>query len=228
MYECWRTPASQALSWTPVTELIAIPGPLVPRQANPTRPPAAASARTQRGPRAGGVRELTRAIARGDTDAFERFYRDWFEPAYAMARTITRRDESFCLDVVQDAMLRVARSIKPMDTHEQLAAWMKRVVHTAALDRLRAERRRLARERAASASDAMPDPIAEMDDRIAWLHEQIVALPQDDRSLLMLRFGRSRTLDATADAHAMTPGAAHGRLRRAIERLRDAANGRGP
>lgn len=187
-------------------------------QTGPTKP-AAVTAR----PDGGGVRALTHAIARGDERAFERFYTDWFDTAYAMARAITRRDESFCLDVVQDAMLKAARSMKPIDTQEQLTAWMRRVVHTSALDRLRAQRRRLERERAAAerASAAIP----ELDERIEWVRAELVKLPAEERSLLWMRFGRSRTIEQTATAHAMTPGATHGRVRRALARLRDAAGG---
>ncbi|MEZ6243660.1 MAG: sigma-70 family RNA polymerase sigma factor [Phycisphaerales bacterium] len=168
------------------------------------------------------MRELTRAIARGDEAAFERFYNDWFEPAYAMARRLTRRDESFCLDVVQDAMLRAAKSIKPLDMHDQLAAWVRRVVHTAALDRLRAERRRLARERASYENHPA---LAPLDERIEWIRAELAKLPPEERSLLSMRFGRDKTLETTAAAHSMTPGAAHGRVRRLLARLRDVGGG---
>ncbi len=176
-------------------------------------------------PGGGGVRTLTRAIARGDEAAFERFYHDWFETAYAMARTLTRRDESFCLDVVQDAMMKAARSMKPIDTHEQLTAWVRRVVHTTALDRLRADRRRLARERASPAHANTPSPL---DERIEWVRAELGKLPPEERSLLSMRFGRSGALDTTAAAHGMTPGAAHGRIRRIIARMRDASGGGTP
>ena len=52
---------------------------------------------------------LTALIARGDERAFATFYELWFDRALALARSISRRDESFCLDVVQDCMLRVVR-----------------------------------------------------------------------------------------------------------------------
>ena len=63
-----------------------------------------------------GSARLTAAIARGDPTAFGRFYELWFDPALALARSISGRDESFCLDVVQDCMLRVVRSMKPLAT----------------------------------------------------------------------------------------------------------------
>jgi RNA polymerase sigma factor (sigma-70 family) len=96
------------------------------------------------------VKELTTLIARGDREAFADFYRAWFDPMYAEAKWITARDEAFCLDVVQDAMLRVIRSLRPVETERELAAWIKTVVRTSAYDRLRSECRRSRHERSAS------------------------------------------------------------------------------
>ena len=62
------------------------------------------------------IKTLTGAIAAGDTDAFSRFYRARFDQMLAEAVRATGRDESFCLDVVQDAMMRVIRSMKPMSS----------------------------------------------------------------------------------------------------------------
>ncbi len=169
-----------------------------------------------------GVRRLTRAVARGSEPAFERFYNDWFEPAYAMARSLTQRDESFCLDVVQDAMLKAARSMKPISSEAALHAWVRRVVHTAALDHLRLERRRRARELACATEGA--DIIAPLDDRIEWLGAELAKLPSQDRSLLRLRFAQSATLASAGASEGLTPASAHGRIRRAIARL--AANAR--
>ncbi len=164
------------------------------------------------------ARALTGAVARGDQDALADLYKRYFDRCYATARRISRRDESFCLDVVQDTMMKAARSIKPLDTTDQLERWLTRVVYSVCVDRLRAERRRAERERhldARAQSDA--------NDRIDWLEEQIATLPPDDRSLLSLRFGLGHTLRHTADAHGISEHAAHGRIRRLLEQLRRSA-----
>lgn len=177
-------------------------------------------------PRDVGVRRLTRAVARGDEHAFEAFYNEWFEPAYAMARALTKRDESFCLDVVQDAMLKAARSMKPIDTEHQLCAWVRRVVHTSALSSLRSERRRRARELTHAAN---PSAIIQpLDERIEWLRDEIRKLPPKDRSLLRLRFGQSATLANAGESEGITGASAHGRVRRAVARLSAIAKGNEP
>jgi len=47
----------------------------------------------------GEVLRVTAAIRRGDPEAFAVLYDAWFDRAYAIARTLTRRDESSCLDI---------------------------------------------------------------------------------------------------------------------------------
>jgi RNA polymerase sigma factor (sigma-70 family) len=172
------------------------------------------------------ARKLTAGIASGDAGAFGAFYEAWFDRAYAWARTLTRRDESFCLDVVQEVMLRVIRALKPLPSERALAAWLHRVVHTTALDQLRRESRRVRREerasrrRARERGESTVPPDLEREERIAWLSARLAELPAVERSLLQERFERHETLDAAGRAAGMTGDAAAGRIRRAIARLR--------
>ena len=72
------------------------------------------------GQRGDATRELTAAIARGDSAAFARFYEARFDRAFATARDLTGRDEAFCLDVVQDAMIRVTHRIPTLPDERSL------------------------------------------------------------------------------------------------------------
>ena len=83
--------------------------------------------------------KLTAALAAGDEDAVETFYNSYFDWLYAQARRATRRDESFCLDVVQDAMLRIIRTVRAVRDEPQFRAWLRLVVQTTAWDRLRSD-----------------------------------------------------------------------------------------
>ena len=176
----------------------------------------------------GEVLRITAAVRRGDPEAFAVLYEAWFGRAYGAARSLTRRDESFCLDVVQDAFLRVARSLRPLATRAALDGWMVRTVRTAAIDRLRREARRARHE--GRAADGRPGAIEADDGRrlvaeeeAAWLRGQVEGLPEGDRALLAARFGAGRTLRDAGAAAGITGHAAHGRIRRIIERLRRAA-----
>lgn len=167
---------------------------------------------------------LAAAIAEGDSDALAELYEAWFDRALAMARAATRRDEAWCLDVVQDAFVRViraGRSLRALRTTADLDRWMARVVHTAALDLLRRESRRSAREKARAAPhDPAPDG-NDVDERITELRGVLDRLDADDRALLRLRFVEDRTLESAGEQLSMTGGAAHGRIRRLLTRLRE-------
>src|SRR5689334_17106086 len=75
---------------------------------------------------------MTSAMAAGDGGAVESFYRRYFDRLYAEARRATRRDESFCLDVVQEAVLRIVRTVRGARSEIQLVAWLRLVVRTTA------------------------------------------------------------------------------------------------
>lgn len=167
------------------------------------------------------TRSLTRAIASGDTEAFARFYRQWFDFVFAIARRCGGRDEQSCLDIVQDVMLRVIRSIKPMNSEADVQRWLAVVTTSVCCDGLRRERRRLAREwRAAGGAGSRGESIEETDERLAWMRRELRSLPGDQAKLLTLRFRFDWTLKRIAVAMGLKTGAVDGRLSRAIASLR--------
>ncbi len=166
------------------------------------------------------VLTLTKAIRRGENAAFGEFYEAWFDRLYAKARRISGRDEGFCLDVVQDALLRVVRAIPPMRTEADLERWMSRVLHSALLDRLKADRRRRNREQDAGMERMDPpeeDPAAAMEheERITRVQAVLATLSEEDRTLIESRFGKG----VWVSSHA-----AHGRLRRLLGALKERFN----
>jgi RNA polymerase sigma-70 factor (ECF subfamily) len=172
---------------------------------------------------------LTGKVARGDPDAFSAFYELWFERAFALARSITRRDEAFCLDVVQDCMLRVVRALPPLADEAAVHAWMAKAVLSTSLDRLRSERRRAQREQSSrppSLADARdPSAAAQQAEQQEWLRARLAELPAIERELLALRYAGDGTLESIGAALGISGNAAHGRIRRIVLRLRAAAKG---
>lgn len=174
---------------------------------------------------------LAGAVADGNPRAVEVLYEAWFERGLGLARSLTRRDEAWCLDVVHDAFVRVigsGRALRKIGSAAELDRWMARVVHTAALDVLRREARRAARERkragiaGAEAGGTPPHPAPPFADEIARLRASMDQIDADDGALLRQRFGASRTIEGAGSDVGMTAGAAHGRIRRALARLRGA------
>lgn len=169
---------------------------------------------------------MTAAMAAGDPRAVEAFYRQYFDLMYRHACSITHRDESFCLDVVQDAVLRVIRTIRPADSEPQLVAWLRLVTQTAAYDLLKGESRRKRRESlVASPPDPAgrePDALADAD-RLAWLHQEIASLDPQISKMIELRYEQRWTLARIARALGLSIGTVDGRLRRALRELRKRA-----
>ncbi len=189
------------------------------RTTSPSATPAAAAATDS-------AAAAARAIAAGDEAAFAAFYTAWFAPTLALARAASRRDESFCLDVVQDVMLTVCRKMPALRDDRAVRAWMATAVWNAVRDRARAEaartrRERHDRERGASAPEPWSALVA--GERQQWLAARLQELPEPDRALLAARFGDAVSVAAAGAAFGMSPDGAHGRLRRVLERLRTAA-----
>lgn len=176
------------------------------------------------------ILETTGAIASGDTEALARFYDTWFERLLADARGATHRDESFCLDVVHDAMMKVIKSLKPIGSEPELRCWLKTVVYRCAFDRLRSEARRLERERAAAGGlaaearahddSAGTDSREEVLDRLHWLDAQLRMMNEQPAQLLTMRYRLGWTLRRIGDALGLSPGAVDGRLSRITAKMR--------
>jgi len=167
------------------------------------------------------VAQLTSAVARGHEPAVEVFYRRFFDLLYRHARQVSRRDESFCLDVVQDAMLRIIRTIRPVTTEGQLVAWLKLIVKSVTYDALRRERRR--RDREAAHGSVVPTAPPDEPERLAWLREQLLALDPPLVRLIELRFVHGWKLARIAELLGLSVGTVDGRLRRALDRIRQQA-----
>lgn len=178
---------------------------------------------------ADAVRVSTAAIAAGDSAAFGAFYDAWFDAVYALARAVSRRDEAWCLDVVQDVMLKVSRALPVLDTDAAVSAWLSRAVVRTVIDRRRSEQRRLRREQHIAAARAAVDLPADLPvelavgERAQWLRAQLAGLPAVERDLVEARFLDGGSVTTTAAALGMTADAAHGRLRRCLQRLQRAA-----
>jgi RNA polymerase sigma-70 factor (ECF subfamily) len=174
---------------------------------------------------AGQTSSLTAGMAAGDARAVELFYRRYFDWLYAQARLATRRDESFCLDVVQDAVLRIVRSVRTVGSEAQFRAWLRLVVQTVAWDKLRSESRRTQRELVIASIRTEQTTLDEPADESqqAWLEQQIARLDPQLVTMIEMRYEQNWTLGRIAKALGLSIGTIDGRLRRALKQLRDRA-----
>ena len=162
----------------------------------------------------GNTKELSRRIAAGDTAAFAVFYEHWFDRCVIEIRHRTGLEESACLDIVQDAMLRVATKMPVFESKDELDRWMRTVLINGARDRIRSETRRLRRE-----SRLRPKQQEKDLDAIEELSRRLASLDAESGMLLRRRFDLGWTLERIGRELGLGPGAVDGRIRRILARL---------
>lgn len=162
------------------------------------------------------ARRVSAGVAAGSRDALRDLYEARWRLVYERLRLVTRRDHEFALDAMQDAWMRALRRMPPLPDLASLDRWIDRTALTAALDRIRAERRRVLREGTSRARNGTSD-----DEAIEELRAALVALSDSDRSVIGLRFGRMLSLAGLGETLGIEAGAAQMRLARALRRLRN-------
>lgn len=171
-----------------------------------------------------GARRLSAAIRNGDEAAFDTFYRDWFDVLFSWSAVFVNSDEHLALDIVQETMIRVIRSLPALDSHAALVAWLRAANRSAAIDLLR---RRLAsqlRDRAVSKHESsLSAPLNSPynhTEQTRSLAAALATLSPDDQLLLRLRADSNTTFEQLSSSLGATPDSLYGRARRALARLR--------
>lgn len=169
---------------------------------------------------------LSDAIRRGDEPAFRDFFDEWIPRIESWSLEFVRPDHALALDIVQETMIRVIRSLPALDSHAALVAWLRAANRSAAIDLLRRRLASQARERAAAirestrpthtnpanSSTPLPD--------LGALAQALATLSPDDQLLLRLRSDSSASFEQLASSLGGTPDSLYGRARRALARLR--------
>jgi len=175
---------------------------------------------------------LTNGLVKGDRDAFDAFYERYFDFLFHEAKQASRGDESVCLDIVQDVMMRVIKSLRmPMQSEEQVRAYLRRIVLSVTIDRWRMEQRRrapqtraanphAARSAESSAQYAKIGEAPETDERILWLHRELQNLDDLQSSMMIMRYRFNWTLGRIGEAIGLSASAVDGRINRILNRLR--------
>jgi RNA polymerase sigma factor (sigma-70 family) len=158
---------------------------------------------------------VTRAVRAGSREALAEIYDRCAEDVVASIARITRRDESFALDCLQEMFMRLASNPPVCDTHGSLIAWMQLTALNVARNTLVAETRRARREQSR-------EHIA----RTQWhdrdeLSSILTRLDTEELELLRLRHIQGMRLRAIAELLGATPRAIESALRRIVARLRE-------
>ena len=179
------------------------------------RPPTSRRAVTPRRERA-----LVRAAQRGDAAAVEELFRAHWPAAYRAAWFVVR-DAQAAEDIAQEAFLAAVAALDRFDRRRPLAPWLKTIVARRAIDALRA--RRLRREVGDEALQTLPAAAAP--EEAGDLGAALAGLPDDQRTVVVLRHVLELTPGEIAGVLDLPRGTVNSRLRRGLDALESWAEG---
>lgn len=180
--------------------------------------------------------ELIAALQAGDDRAFERLVRDHVDPLHAVALRLLQNPAD-ADEVVQEAFLSAYRNLAGFRGDARLATWLHRIVVNAALQRLRKRKRG---PEVADVEDLLPrfhengypehfhrpwvqttEELATRAETREQVRRMIDKLPDNYRTVLILRDIEELDTGAVAELLELTPGTVKVRLHRARQALRN-------
>lgn len=153
--------------------------------------------------------ELARSIAQRDGRAFETLMRRHNRMLYRIARSILKADAD-AEDAVQDAYLAAFRNIGRFQGGSKLSTWLARIVINEAYQRLRKQKRagsvvpldaygRSEEGEMADMTTELPEAAAMRAELRRMLERKIDELPEQFRTVYMLREVEEMTVEETAE-----------------------------
>jgi RNA polymerase sigma-70 factor, ECF subfamily len=156
----------------------------------------------------------------GDGAALDALLKRWQEPLWRHACRLTGQ-ESAAWDVLQEALLVIARDIRRLEAEAAFGAWAYRIVRHKAADWLRQHVRRREREASFAAQWQLDGAGAgEPPPEEGRLREALPRLEPADRTLLGLRFQEEFSIEEIAQMLGVPAGTVKSRLHYAKQRLR--------
>ena len=178
--------------------------------------------------------DLARRVAGGETAAFEPLMRRYNRTLFRTARAILR-DDAEAEDALQEAYLHAYQAIGTFRGDAKLSTWFARIVANEALMRLRKRARRAAIVPLQSSAladgvdqiadtdmDKTPERSAERLQMRRLLEANIDALPDDYRTVFVLRAVEELSVEETAAVLGIAQATVRSRLFRARSLLREA------
>ena len=177
--------------------------------------------------------ELAERVAGGDTAAFEALMRRHNRMLFRTARAILR-DDAEAEDALQEGYLQAFQAIGSWRSEAKLSTWFARIVANESLMRLRKRTRRAAivplqasaaerlNEIPDTDMDKTPERAAQRSEMRRLLEVQIDALPDDYRTVFMLRAVEEMSVEETAAVLQIAQATVRSRLFRARSLLREA------
>jgi RNA polymerase sigma-70 factor, ECF subfamily len=168
-----------------------------------------------------------KAIARGDTDAFNGLYRTWQPRLVAYAAGLLAGDRSSALDIVDEALMTVWQQAGRFSGSGSGEGWLRRIVRNKAIDWLRREGRAHALDTAhgqlRELADPKPDPEAASATKseASALRQLLSQLPLDQREAVWLCYFEERSMAEIAEICGCPTNTVKTRLFHARRKLRN-------
>ena len=182
--------------------------------------------------------DLLSRLRAGDEDAFASFVRQYTGRMLTLARGFLHSEDD-AADAVQDTFLSAFKSLNRFEGNSSLGTWLHRIVVNTCLMKIRSKSRR----KTYSMEELLPSfdetghhaqPVASWsengyermanDETKAQVRECINQLPDDYRTVLVMRDIEEFDTDQTAAILGLNPGAVKTRLHRARQALRTLLN----
>jgi RNA polymerase sigma-70 factor (ECF subfamily) len=163
-------------------------------------------------------RRLVREAQDGSGAAMARLYSLHWRGAYRAAYLVVH-DAAAAEDIAQDAFLAAVDALDRFDRRRPFRPWLHRIVVNRALDWARREALRRRVDAAERVFEPLPPPEEIGGEMIAALKE----LPPEQRAVVVLRHLLEYTPGEIARMLELPRGTVNSRLRRGLDRLREAA-----
>src|SRR6266404_878930 len=137
------------------------------------------------------------------------------------------RSPHLAQEIAQSVFSDLARTAGTLKPDTVLSAWLYRVAYRTAVDVVRQESRRHAREQIAMDMAAMNTASSEWMRIAPLLDEAMEVLDEEDRTAILLRYFDNKSLREVGDMLGISEDAAQKRVSRAVARLRELFSKRG-
>jgi len=166
--------------------------------------------------------DVVARVRGGETALFEILMRRYNQRVYRAVRAIVRNDAE-CEDILQQAWLNAYAHLRQFAGDAKFSTWLTRIAINEALARLRKHRGETLEESMNEIESAEPDPerqasVAQIRD---VLEDGIASLPDNYRSVIVLREVEGLSTGETAACLSVTEDVVKQRLHRARKMLRD-------
>jgi RNA polymerase sigma factor (sigma-70 family) len=168
---------------------------------------------------------LARRVADGDRAAFGEVFVRYQEPIYRYCRSILRSEED-ARDALQNTMASAMRGLEGEDRAITLRPWLYRIAHNESMTLARRRREHSTLDEASLPVSRSAEDAALAGERRRELVEDLGALPERQRSALVMRELSGLPHQEIAAALAISPGAAKQAIYEARTMLQEISEGR--